>query len=131
MKQRNERLAVSLTDLDRVPMELRGPMLAGKLDLTQAVRVGTDRVEDVPAVAFTCDLLTAATVCDLLRSNDRKRGDPPTGLYICKDRSWTRITNSAVLTVLASGRVALNPAVFPEEAGPGTAPQPKIVRKGG
>lgn len=112
-EERRERLAVSLADLDRVAPALRAGLLAGKLDLSQAIRVGQDRMEDVPAVVFTCDLLTAATICDILRSHDRQHGDPPTGLYINKDRAWTRVTNGTVLTVIVNGKVKLNPVVFP------------------
>ena len=110
---RREKLAVSLVDLDRVAPALRAGLLGGKLDLSRAIRVGQDRTEDVPAVVFSCDLLTAATVCDILRSHDRQHGDPPTGLYICKDRAWVRVTNDTVLTVVVGGKTRLNPAVFP------------------
>lgn len=122
---RRERLAVALTDLDRVPPEVRTHLLAGRLDLSQAIRVGQDRMEDVPAVVFSCDLLTAAIVCDMLRSNDRKVGDAPTGLYINKNQSWSRITNNTVLTVVINGKAKLNPKVFPSDAMVGTPPPVK------
>ena len=124
-EQRKERLAVSLADLDRVAPELRAGLLGGKLDLSGVVRVGQDRMEDVPAVVFCCDLLTAATVCDILRSHDRQHGDPPTGIYINKDRAWTRVTNGTVLTVVIDSKVLLNPAVFPVPKIDGAPPPAK------
>lgn len=111
-KDHKHKLAIALPDLDRVSSEMRAKLLAGRLDLTQIIRVGQDRMEDVPAVVMTCDLLTAATICDILRSNDRQVGDPPTGLYLLKSTSWSRITNNTVLTVIVDGKVALNPVVF-------------------
>lgn len=124
---RRERLAVALADLDRVPPEIRAGLLGGKLDLSQAIRVGQDRMEDLPAVVFSCDLLAAATICDLLRSYDREHGDAPTGLYINRASTWSRITNSTVLTTLVGGKVALNPAVFPSATLAGTAPPVRVL----
>lgn len=131
MAERRERLAVSLADLDRIDPSIRGSLLAGKLDLTKAIRVGQDRMEDVPAVVFSCDLLTAATVCDILRSHDRKVGDPPTGIYINKATSWSRVINSTVLTVLVDGKARLNPAVFPPNDVILSGPAPAVKRLGG
>lgn len=122
-----EKLAVALADLDRVDPELRGPLLAGRLDLTTAIRVGADRaIEDTPVVMFTCDLLTAATVCDILRSNDRKLGDQPTRLYIHRGQSWSRVNFNEILTVLVAGKVKLNPLVFPSVQLEANTPPPKV-----
>lgn len=124
------KLAVSLTDLDRVDPIIRS-RLALMLDLTSTIRVGMDRMEDIPAVVFSCPLLEAATVCDVLRNHDRQVGDAPTGIYVNKAQSWSRVTNNTLLTVLVDGKVKLNPAVFPEAREVGTAPTVKLFRRGG
>lgn len=128
MSERKERLAVALADLDRVDPSIRGKLLAGRLDLTSTVRVGQDRMEDVPAVVFICPLLEAAIICDVLRSHDRKAGDPPTGIYINKAASWSRVTNNTVLTVLVDGKARLNPVIFSDAVALGSAP--KVVKLG-
>lgn len=108
-----ERLAVALEDLDRVAPELRVKLLKGRLDLDNVLRhAGQHREEEVPAVPFTCDLLTAAIACDVLRSNDRKLGDELTRVYVLRESRWTRVTSKTVLTVIVEGKVRLNPEVF-------------------
>lgn len=111
MSERREKLAVLLADLDRVAPSLRTGLLGGKLDLKTAVRVA----DEVAAVMFTCDLLTAAAVCDLLRSEDRRCGNPPTAVYVRRDRAWAKLPGSAVLTVVVRGEMRLNPVVFAVE----------------
>lgn len=110
---RPERIAVNLKDLDRVNPSLRAQLLKGRLDLTRAVSPGDD-VKDA-AVAFSCDLLTAACVVDTLRSHDRDVGDPPT--RACVQRApglgWTKLPGELQLTKVVAGQVILNPTAFP------------------
>ncbi len=123
-----ELLAISLKDLlEQVPEELRIKLTAGRLGVSKTVGAGRD---DDPAVVFKCDLLAAAAVCDLIHSNDRETGNPPTGVYLYRNSAWWRVTNQTVLTILDGGAVRLNPAVFsvPVELAPMTAPVAKRVR---
>lgn len=93
-----ECLAVNLADLDRMDPALRGPLLHGKLDLKAGhIRVDPRRVDEF-AVGFTCDLLTAATLCDVVRSNDRKLRQSPTRVYLRRRVSWEQLPKDAVLT---------------------------------
>lgn len=124
-KERKEKLAISLVDLDRLSPQLRAKV-ARILDLTQVIEVGFDRVTRVPAVVFTCDLLTAAIVCDGIRSDDRKHHRQPTNLYVNRDRSWGRITNEIVLTVELASGIQLNPTFFPDVQ---LEAQPPAVKK--
>lgn len=111
-----ERLAVSLVDLDRVPSGIRTKMLAGRLDLSKILQVGEDLIYKIPAVAFNCPLLEAAIICDTLRSHDRRMGDYPTTVYIYRQTTWSRVTNSTVLTLTdEDNRCYLNPEVFDTE----------------
>lgn len=130
--ERKERLAIWLDDIDRIAPELRDKLLSGRLDLTQTVRVGRgelQRHKSVPALVFTCPLLEAALVCDIIRSHDRKAKERPTELYINRGTSWARLIYSAVLTAVVDGKVILNPAVFPnvEVTVPLPAPKPLIL----
>lgn len=123
-----ERLAVNLADLDRVDPTIRGILLGGKLDATRAVVTDKGRMDEI-AVAFTCDLLTAACCCDTLRTHDRKVGDYPTRVYVFR-RAWTKIVSSALLTLIEGDKVVLNPALFDvDEIEPGTPTPPKPGRK--
>lgn len=114
---RPEKLAINLFDLDRIEPSLRGPLLSSRLDLNRPIRTNWDRAAsttDEAAVVFICDLLTAAVVCDTIRSHDRKAGDFPTRLYIQR-KTWARIPSHIVLTELVDGKCKLNPSFFPEE----------------
>lgn len=110
------RMAVCLTDLDRLDPAQRQRMLKGKLDLTKIVQVTLpDRRQPVPCVAFTCDLLTAALVCDLLRDGDSRCDDVPTRVYVLKRESWSRVPLDTRLTVAECGKVVLNRSFFAAE----------------
>ena len=103
-------LAVNLFDLDRIPQIVREAMLAGKLDLTGVVVTDGGRVDET-AVAFSCDLLTAAALLDVIRGNDRRAKSHPTRVYV-KRQAWSKLPGAETLTVIERGRVALNPDVF-------------------
>jgi len=113
-----EMLAVSLRDLDRMAQEMRLRMLRSpdgkpRLDFSQAVPGGRD---DDPAVAFTCPLLTAATICDVIRSHDRQVGDPLTKVYLRSGSRWANVYGDVLFTLVGTdGKAQLNPAVFAVE----------------
>lgn len=111
-QQRTERLAVSVFDLDRLPPDVRRQMLGGKLDLRAVVRPDPDKPATT-ALAFSCPLLEAALICDILRNNDRKLGDEPTKVYLYSGRGWAEIGPSTVLTSTDGGDLSLCPSVFP------------------
>jgi hypothetical protein len=111
---RPEKLAVSLQDLDRAAPLFRRQMLAPNLDASEAVFAGPKRL---PAVAFHCDLLIAACICDTLRAHDLSFGDNPTRVFIRRawNRPWVEVPGAAKLTLAGGGEVRLNPALFPPE----------------
>lgn len=128
--ERRERLAVNLYDLDRLDPETKRKFFAGRLD-TKHVDMRFDRAKDgdEAAVLLTCDLLTAATICDMLRSRDREMDDSPTRLYL-KREAWSRLPSYVVLTIVKDGKVKLNPKVFPTEVNPADIvplPRKKVV----
>lgn len=125
------RLAVTLCDLDRIDSSLRAKLVSPNLDLLGGVVSVTRLVEKrevrEAAIVFKYGtpelLLTAAAVCDQLREMDLARGDNPTGVWLHKGTSWTRLTWNAQLTVVVfdppvveggetEPRVTLNPEVF-------------------
>lgn len=112
--ERTERLAINVFCLDRIDPVIRANLLKDKLDLTKPIRTDWDRkdAKDEVALVFKCDLLTAATVCDVIRAEDKKAGDFPTRLYLLR-KEWSRIPSYVVLTVMKNDKVVLNPKIFP------------------
>ncbi len=107
-------LAINLWDCDHINPLLRPYLLGGRLDKDNAVWVDKSRVDET-ALVFTCELLEAALVIDIVRNEQRKKGEPPIRAYIHK-RTWTRLTGTQVLTVTEDGKAALNSEIFaPEE----------------
>ena len=128
----NVELAVNLWDVERIPAELQPTLLAGALNLDSAVRLGNGP-EDTGLV-FTCELLKAACICDMMRSHDRQVGDKPTRVYYNKGRGWRSVPSGATLTIVRSYRkgergVELNPLLFTAEVDPPTQSGP--VQLGG
>ena len=121
---RPESLAVNLfdiTDTDRVPETIRDMLLGGKLDLANAIRVDPSRFDEV-AVEFTCDLLTAACICDTLRQHDRTARQHPTRVYVRKATAWNKVPGDAKLALVKGEKLFLNPSIFtPVEAAPRVA----------
>ena len=114
-----KRLAINLFDLDRLHSHLRSK-IAGMLKVAP-IDVSYDRKNSTEcALEFSCDLLAAAMLCDVLRSHDREAGDSPIRLYLRKSEAWTRVPEGAVLTMKIAGRYQLNPAIFSGEAEPPT-----------
>lgn len=116
-KSHSERLAVNLTDLDRLPAAARAALLGGKLDpkAENLARVA-GKPEEV-GVVFTCPLLKAACVCDVLRASDRNLGDNPIRVYVQAQPGapWYRLPKDAILVYTKSDNsLVLNPELFPE-----------------
>ena len=108
----NVELAVNLPDLDRVSPFIREILLRGKITLKKAILVDRDRYDEL-AVKFTCDLLTAACACDVLRTKDRREKRYPTRVYLRTKKAWTKIPGDKALTLVKDGDLRLNPEVFP------------------
>jgi hypothetical protein len=134
VEERTEKLAIALDDLDRIHPSIKGGLLGAgycKVDLGNIFRVGEGRVKGGRAmVAFRCSLLEAATICDIVRSHDRKVGDPETFVYMKRGEEWCQVFGTKTLTVVADGKVALNPEVFTPLTKPEGAPPAKVVQFG-
>lgn len=105
-----DRIAINLADLDRLSPFMRQAALGGKLG-TVPIRTDPGRPDET-AVEFVCDPLVAASICDVLRSHDRKAGDVPTRVYLCRAEAWRRVPATMMLAVIENGQPALNPAAF-------------------
>lgn len=123
MAARNERLALNLFDLDQLHSSVRINLLAGKLDLSRPVWVDKSKMEET-CVIFSCDLLTACQVYDILGSQARK-GDPRVRAYIQYDSEgpWVKLPATLVLTEVVDGSVILSRKVFGLEEDVPLAPQ--------
>ena len=110
---RPEKLAVNVYDLEGIDAAIRqrvlGPQL-DKLDAKNPVWIDRNR-DDESAVIFTCDLLTAALACDILRSECRRENGPVIRLYL-KKGAWQKVPSTAILTAIINDKAVLNPAVF-------------------
>jgi len=114
-----ERLAINLFDLDRLVDIIRQSLFNhGRNLILKPIVIDKDR-RDETAVEFSCDLLQAATICDIIRSEDRKLKQYPTRVYYCRETAWTKVSSDAVLTLQwfeeDGDRLALNPNVFKVE----------------
>lgn len=124
-----EQLAVNLFDLDQLDSAIKGKLLAGKVDTRNPLRTDWDRknIDDEVALIFTCDLLEAALICDIIRNLNRKVNDRPTRLYI-KRKEWSRIPSGIILTIKDLNGTRLNPKVFDaNHMTPALPPQTSIV----
>jgi hypothetical protein len=108
---RKERIGVNLFDLQRVLPEVRGMLLAGKVDVSR-VYTTDPRRGDERAVEFTCPLLDAACICDVLREHDRRAGDDPTRVYLRREKVWEKLPAESLLSVVEDGECVLNPKLF-------------------
>lgn len=133
--KRKERLAINLFDLDRVDPTIRGILLGGKLELSRANVIKVDKTKpDETAVEFTCGLLSAASICDTIRSHDMQAKESVTRVYIFRGRVWVKLGAKDLLTIVQDDSVRLNPVIFPplpEESGPGVPLEPEAVVIGG
>lgn len=116
--KRPEQLAINLFDLNRLPPIVRHSLLHGQLDLTGAFQTDKD-APDERGVRFSCELLKAAIICDIIRSEDRKAGDFPTRVYYRKEagKAWRSLPNDTVLTEEGEkeGSFSLNRKLFPSD----------------
>lgn len=109
-KVRAERLAVNVIDLDRVEdgMVFR----IAKSTVHSPIHVDKNEKDEV-AVEFSCPLLEACLMCDLVRSADRKAGREVTRVYLNKHGTWVKVPEKAMLTMKLPGRASmLSPKVF-------------------
>lgn len=104
------RIAVNLVDLERVDPLLRQILLGGKLDVDRLVMVGKE-----VAVAFTCDLLTAAATCEGLRLFDGKADRYPTRVYVNRGQAWVKLSGTDKLVRVEGNKCALDRDTFPPE----------------
>lgn len=130
---RRERLGVNLFDLERIDPFVRSQMrLSDRLDLGAPVWVDRNR-PDEHAVAFKCDFLTAALLCDVIRHRDRQAGVYPTRVYLFRE-AWSKLPSTAVLTVVVRGtsgveRCVLNPELLKPPPPPPAKPSPLPVKR--
>ena len=117
-------LAVNICDLTRIDPTVRAMLLGGKLDVASGpIRTDPERLDE-SAIAFSCDLLTAACCLDVMRDHDRRAGDYPTRCYVKTASVWNKLPGRATLTVtitdkyLEHGKVVLNPEWFPHAVAP-------------
>jgi hypothetical protein len=131
---RVERLCVNLWDILRMGHDIRWIMLGDNLDLDHALRMSrTDPDEE--GVMFTCDLLQAACLVDMVRNHDRMAGDYATRVYVSrkgtydKPRGWERVGANVPLTVFIGEEWWLNPKVFADKKvmTRSWAPKPRAV----
>lgn len=114
-------LAVNLFDSDRIEPLTRQILLGGRVDADQAVLIQRGRSRDV-ALAFTCDLLTAACMVQAMRNMDVKAGRQPTRAYRLAvppgdsgddPPTWVAVPAEEPLILTRTNRCVLNPSVFP------------------
>lgn len=109
-------LGINLFDLTRIPAIIRECLRLGDKishDRSRVVKVDPDRIDET-VVPFVCPLLEAALVCDVIRGQDRQGGDYPTRVYLFR-RTWSKLTATAVLTLVRDGVPMLNPEWFPHD----------------
>lgn len=102
---RTERIALTLSDLDRMDDGLRRKLLGQRLELTPV------RADDV-IIPFACPALEAAMTADIIRGMDRKAGERVTGVWLDRGKGWRKLASDAVLSVKVDETFILNPAVF-------------------
>lgn len=107
--QRTERVAVALEDLDRLDKQFKLNLLAGRLDLSTIV----EPAKGVACVVFSCDIISAAIVADLIRSDDRKNARTPSAIYMERNTVWSAMKPDDVWTVVVNDLIHLNPLIFP------------------
>lgn len=120
-------LAINLVDLERVAPQVREELFGHGLLLLDPAPIWIDRsnIEET-GLAFACNLMQAAAICDILRGHDRKVGQPPTRVYLRKVKAWTKLAGDAILVLYGK----LNPTVFPPERAVVVAPSfPTRARK--
>jgi hypothetical protein len=116
-ERRKEQLAINLFDLDKLETTLRLFVTGGKLDFKRPVRVGEAVAET--AIPFSCELLEAATACDVLQGELRKVKLDPVRVYLLKaafEANWVKLPVATQFTLIHGNEVILNPQVFGRKA---------------
>ena len=115
-------LAINLLDVTRIPQVMRDCLqLASIIDCRSESIVNMDKSRfDEAGVVFTCPLLQAAAVCDVIRNHDRSTKEYPTRVYIKKVTAWSKLAGDAVLTVTQGEVVVVNPKIF-------TVVKPRVI----
>lgn len=109
-------LAVNIADLTRLHPSIRQMILQGRID-PKAAPIRTDRERpDEAAVELRGDLVTVASIVDILREHDGRAGEYPIRAYIRRGKTWTKLPGNATLTLVLNNDVVLNPEHFPNEA---------------
>lgn len=112
-------LAINLIDLERVAPQVREELFGHGLLLLDPAPIWMDKEDmEETGLAFACNLMQAAAICDILRGHDRKVGQPPTRVYLRKIKAWTKLAGDVILVLYGK----LNPAVFPSERAVVVAP---------
>jgi uracil-DNA glycosylase family 4 len=110
------RLALNIDDVFRMTPDARKQLLAGRINfgqLASKMYIKVDgRAEPEAAIEFSCPLVEAATVCDVIRHQDAQVGDKPSRVYVNRRDAWTRLPAEATLTTTVDGGCALNREVF-------------------
>jgi len=115
---RKERLAINVYDLERADEPFLRRLELRKRLIDRPISMDEDKKEpDVKNVAleFSCDLLTAASICDVIRSHDQRSGDYPTRVYIFRKSAWSQLSQSAILVETVDDEMRLSRKVFPQE----------------
>lgn len=130
---RPEQLAVNVEDLQRLTTETKWVLLSGRLSTDGFVRYqpANPLKPTEIAVRLTCDLLEAATICEVIRGYDRSAGDRPTRIYVRPDGTadWRPVpADLRLVRSLPGGTAALEPKLFaPVAAGVVPLPPRRVV----
>ena len=129
-ESRKEKLAINIFDIDRLDPTIRHNLLKGKLatDRTAVLRLDKEHLHET-ALPFTCGLLTAGAICDIIRGIDRRMGDSPTRVYVFKGLNWTKVPFNKLLTVVKDSQAVLNPAIFPPTKSDVVSPDVRTVQE--
>jgi hypothetical protein len=114
-EKHNLRIAINAADLTRVDALILSVLLSRHVDITKPIITDVHRPSEM-AVEIQAPLLTAANICDVIRIHDRKAGDYPTRVYVCRRVAWEKVPSAALLCLIRNGQCVLNPAVFPVDA---------------
>lgn len=139
IEDRREELAINFLDLEKIHPELHAKLqLSQRLDVDNLLKVEGGKSI---ALKFTCPLLTAAIICDIMRSQCKKAGEPIIRVYLKRSDAWTKLSDSAILTWCnhsqgmgekATTTTFLSPLIFPPIVRPEdlVAPPVQVVKLG-
>lgn len=108
-----EQIAISLFDLNRLPLDIRAKLMKDKID---AVSDHLITIKKDTAVMFTCSLKDASLICDYIRQQDREAGDRATLVFLNRGGGWGKVPQDMDLTIVENGDPILNPRLFPRKS---------------